>query len=91
MNTKISNPDVLAVAGEMGERILGLDWSTTPLGPIEKWSPGLRTTVSLMLNNRFPMLLWWTGDYISIYNDAYIPVLGDKHPWGSAIPGRGLG
>ena len=88
MNTKMTNPDVLAVAGEMGERILELDWSTTPLGRIGSWSPSLRTTVSLMLNNRFPMLLWWTADYISIYNDAYIPVLGDKHPWGLGKPVR---
>ena len=88
MNTKILNPDALAVAGEMGERILGLDWSATPLGSIDTWSPGLRTTVSLMLHNRFPMLLWWTSDYISIYNDAYIPVLGDKHPWGLGKPVR---
>jgi signal transduction histidine kinase len=88
MNTKISKPDVLAVAGEMGERILGLDWSATPLGRIDTWSPSLRTTVSLVLNNRFPMLLWWTADYISIYNDAYIPVLGDKHPWGLGKPVR---
>jgi signal transduction histidine kinase len=88
MNTKIVNPDVLAVAGEMGDRILALDWSATPLGRIDSWSPSLRTTVSLLLNNRFPMLLWWTSDYISIYNDAYIPVLGDKHPWGLGKPVR---
>lgn len=79
---------MLAVAGEMGERILALDWSATPLGPIEEWSPSLRTTVSLLLYNRFPMLLWWGPDYISIYNDAYIPVLGAKHPWGLGKPVR---
>jgi signal transduction histidine kinase len=87
-NTEKTTPDVPAFAGEMGNRILALDWSTTPLGPIEQWSDSLRTTVSLMLNNRFPMLLWWTADYISIYNDAYIPVLGVKHPWGLGKPVR---
>src|SRR5580704_9468811 len=74
--------------GEMSERIRGFHWSKTPLGPTEGWSPALRTTVSLMLNNRFPMLLWWGPDYISIYNDAYIPVLGVKHPWGLGKPVR---
>jgi signal transduction histidine kinase len=87
-NTQKTTPDVLAFAGEMGDRIRALDWSNTPLGPIEQWSTSLRTTVSLMLNNRFPMLLWWTADYICIYNDAYIPVLGVKHPWGLGKPVR---
>ena len=70
----------LAGGGEMGERIRAFDWSRTPLGPRESWSPALRTTVGLLLANRFPMLLWWGPDYISIYNDAYAPILGHKHP-----------
>ncbi|HJP99504.1 MAG TPA: response regulator, partial [Rhodanobacteraceae bacterium] len=36
--------------------------------------------VGFMLTNRFPMLLWWGPDYISLYNDPYRPVLGAKHP-----------
>ncbi len=88
MNTEKAAPDVLAVAGEMGERILGLDWGKTPLGPIDQWSTSLRTTVSLMLNSRFPMMLWWTADYICFYNDAYVPILGAKHPWGLGKPVR---
>jgi signal transduction histidine kinase len=66
--------------GEMGERIRSFDWSRTPLGPIESWSPALRTTTSILLANRFPMLLWWGPQFIQIYNDPYRPVLGTKHP-----------
>ena len=47
---------------------------------MEQWSPTLRTTVDFLLANRFPLLLWWGPDYISIYNDAYRPILGGKHP-----------
>ena len=36
--------------------------------------------VSLLLANRFPLLLWWGPQYIQIYNDSYRPVLGTKHP-----------
>ncbi|MDY0747724.1 ATP-binding protein [Paucibacter sp. R3-3] len=36
--------------------------------------------VRVVLANRFPMLLWWGPDYIQIYNDAYAPILGAKHP-----------
>ncbi len=64
----------------MGERIRTFDWSATPLGPFETWSSALRTTVGVLLANRFPLLLWWGPEYISIYNDAYVPVLGRKHP-----------
>jgi PAS domain S-box-containing protein len=34
----------------------------------------------MLLSNSFPILLWWGPDFIQLYNDAYIPVLGDKHP-----------
>ena len=71
---------------KMGRLISKFDWSQTPLGPIDGWSQSLRTTVSLVLSNRFPMLLWWGKDYISIYNDAYAPILGAKHPWGLGKP-----
>jgi PAS domain S-box-containing protein len=64
----------------MGALIRATDWSTTPIGPIETWSPSLRMMVSFMLANRFPLLLWWGPQYVSIYNDAYRPILGRKHP-----------
>jgi len=36
--------------------------------------------VRFLLANRFPLLLWWRPEYLSIYNDAYRPILGTKHP-----------
>jgi len=73
---------------EMEERIRSLDWSNTPIGLPENWPQALKTTVRILLANRFPMLLWWGPEYISIYNDAYIPILGQKHPWGLGKPVR---
>ena len=70
----------LAGDSEMAGRIRGFDWSVTPVGPIESWSPVLRSMLSILLANRLPMLLWWGPRYISFYNDAYIPILGVKHP-----------
>jgi PAS domain S-box-containing protein len=83
---KNSKASFLEGGGEMGELIRAFDWNKTPLGGIENWSQSLKNTVALILNNRFPMLLWWGPDYISIYNDAYIPILGTKHPWGLGKP-----
>ena len=64
----------------MGALIRDYDWSQTPVGAIENWSPSLRTTVSNLLGSRFPMFIWWGGEYINIYNDAYISILGARHP-----------
>ena len=72
--------------GEMESMIASFDWSQTPLGPAESWSPALRMMVPVLLANRFPLLLWWGPEYISIYNDAYRPILGDKHPWALGKP-----
>ena len=64
----------------MGRLMRAFDWSKHPLGIPETWSPALQSTTRLVLANCSPMLLWWGPDFLSIYNDAYIPVLGDKHP-----------
>lgn len=66
----------------MGELTRSFDWSKTVLGSPENWSPGLLTTISIILNSRFPMFLWWGAELIQFYNDAYRPSLGNtgKHP-----------
>jgi len=73
-------PGFLAGDGEMASLMRTKDWSATPLGPVETWSPSLRMMTTFLLANRFPLLLWWGPHYLSIYNDAYRPVLGNKHP-----------
>src|SRR5215510_7301360 len=78
----------LADSAEMGAAISAFDWSQTPLGPITSWSPSLRMMVRFLLANRFPLLLWWGPQYVSIYNDAYRPILGTKHPWALGQPVR---
>jgi hypothetical protein len=65
---------------EVARLVREFDWAATPLGPLAQWSASLRMIVRFLLANRFPMLLWWGPDYIQIYNDHYVPVLGTKHP-----------
>ena len=80
----------LAGGGEMGELTRAKDWSKTSLGPPEEWSRSLRTTLSIILNSRFPMFLWWGQDLICFYNDAYRPSLGQngKHPSILGMPAK---
>ena len=66
--------------GEMGERIRGYDWSTTPLGDPATWPGSLKTCVRIMLTSRQPMFVWWGEEMINLYNDAYKAIVGGKHP-----------
>ena len=71
---------LFAHGGEMGALMQTIDWASTPLGPVSGWSQALRTMVGLLLRNRFPLLLWWGPRFVQLYNDAYRPIPGDKHP-----------
>lgn len=72
----------LAGGGEMGELTRNKNWADTPMGSPEGWPQSLRTTLSILLNSKFPMFLFWGTDLICFYNDAYRPSLGaeGKHP-----------
>lgn len=72
--------NVFADGGVLGEMMRNLDWSSTPLGPVEQWPAHLQSVVSLMLGSKFPMFVAWGDELAFLYNDAYAPILGDKHP-----------
>jgi PAS domain S-box-containing protein len=57
------------------------DWGATKLGPQEAWSASLRLAVDIILASAFPMALRWGPNFVLLYNDAYRPILGEKHPW----------
>ena len=66
----------------MAELIRAHDWSSTPLGPIENWSEALLLSVNLMLSCAFPLLVFWGKESVQLYNDAFIPLLTERHPSG---------
>ena len=71
---------LFAGGGELGELMRKRDWAATPLGPVEGWPRALRTAVRIMLTSRQPMFVWWGDELINLYNDAYIAIVGGKHP-----------
>jgi PAS domain S-box-containing protein len=79
---------VLAGGGEAGALARSVDWSRTALGPVEGWSQAQRSAAALVLHNDSGMLLWWGPEFVQIYNNAYRPVLGDKHPRAMGQPFR---
>ena len=68
--------------GETGSLIQSYNWANTPLGPIDTWSQSLKVALQILLSSRFPMQILWGPEYLQFYNDAYIPIAGDKHPAG---------
>ena len=64
--------------GDMAAAIRGHDWSTTSLGPITGWPAALKIAVGMMVNSRFPKCIVWGADLITIHNDAFRPILGEK-------------
>lgn len=64
-----------------------MNWAATPLGPVEGWPQSLRAMIPTMLASRFAMRVVWGSEYVMLYNDAYLPVLGrDKHPRAMGAP-----
>jgi PAS domain S-box-containing protein len=72
--------------GELSELMRRLNWSATPLGAPESWPQSLRSIVQMMLTSRYQMWLGWGPQLAFLYNDAYRPTMGVKHPWGLARP-----
>jgi two-component sensor histidine kinase len=66
--------------GELAALIRALDWSTTSLGPIASWPEHLKSAVNLMLPARAQIVLFWGPKFVALYNDAYAPTIGEKHP-----------
>jgi PAS domain S-box-containing protein len=78
--TTSNHVSFLLGGGEMGALMRSHDWSQTPLGEVETWPQSLKTAVQMILGSRYPMFVWWGESLTNFYNDAYIPVLGKRHP-----------
>jgi signal transduction histidine kinase/DNA-binding response OmpR family regulator len=81
-----SSQSLFASLGEQGSLLVSTDWSATPLGPVSEWPGELASAVRTVLASRLPMLIWWGRELVQIYNNAFEPFLGDKHPNAMAQP-----
>jgi hypothetical protein len=57
-----------------------VDWSATPLGPVAGWPDELRAAIRTVMPSRVPMVIWWGARMTQLYNDAFTPLIGEKHP-----------
>ncbi|KAF0375604.1 PAS domain S-box protein [Gigaspora margarita] len=78
-NNSVSNNET----SNLLERLYNYDWSSTSLGPIDSWEPQIKSILDLCFKTGFPTFIhiYMGSDWISIYNEATIPVLQSKHPY----------
>ncbi len=76
----VSGPWVPRHKGEMARLIGSFDWSRTNVGSLCEWPPYLRSAVDVMLGANVQTVLFWGPQFLALYNDAYAPTIGDKHP-----------
>jgi len=78
---------MIATQGPLGALTARID-ASSPLGPVESWSPALVSTVRMMLSSKAEIVLFWGPDLCALYNEAYSPTIGDKHPHALGRPAR---
>jgi len=66
--------------GAMSVAMRRFDWSVTPVGDPRDWPRSLKTLVHVLLASTQPMFLAWGASRCWLYNDAFTPILGGKHP-----------
>src|SRR5208337_2847020 len=76
-----STTAIFAAQGQMPVLMRAFDWSSTLLGNPETWPQSLRSALSICLNTRYPICIYWGPEHVLLYNDAWSSTLGDKHPW----------
>ena len=57
-----------------------LDWSGTSIGTPDTWPGTWRAAVRMCLDAFVPMVVLLGKEYLMLYNDACVPVVGGKHP-----------
>jgi PAS domain S-box-containing protein len=81
-------PAFLSRPGGMSEHIRQFDWSGTALGAVETWKQSLRSALGICLNSNFPIGIYWGKELVLLYNDAWSPIPGNKHPWALGRPAK---
>lgn len=66
--------------GLVAELMQSRDWSESELGSPTAWPQPMLTLVRLMMYSSSPMCLVWGPKLAMLYNDAYVAILGEKHP-----------
>lgn len=64
------------------------DWASHPFGTPDTWPRELLGAFTLLIDAAFPAAMWLGPQLNLFYNDAYVPILGARHPAAFGRPGR---
>ncbi len=78
----------LAGEGEMARRIREFDWANHPFGPAEAWPQSLKSALGICLSSAFPTAIYWGSELRLLYNDAWAPIPGPRHPAALGAPAK---
>src|SRR6202051_2985354 len=73
--------DWLVGGGKMGKLVRSMDWTKTPLGPIESRPQSLRTTVSLSLASTATQATAYVEEALHWLPNATAPHEPSSHHW----------
>ena len=76
----MAHADLFNDSDPMSRLMRSIDWKSTPIGPVEAWPGTLATALSICLASRFPIVIGWGPELLLLYNEAYRPILGARHP-----------
>ncbi len=67
-------------SGSVETLLASHDWHGAPCGTPGAWEPALQHAVRQMLDSAVPTFIVWDSAETFLYNDAYVPILGRRHP-----------
>ncbi|HEY8974767.1 MAG TPA: chemotaxis protein CheB, partial [Burkholderiaceae bacterium] len=76
-------------SGPAREALREVEWESTEFGQVLGWPASLKAVVAAMLASGFATCIGWGPAFNQLYNDAWIGVLGNKHPAAAAAPSHG--
>lgn len=86
MALKSSND--FTAAGAIERLIETYNWEASPLGPRVRWPNCLSAAMDILLPAQAQIVLFWGEEFVALYNEAYAPTIGDKHPRAFGRPAR---
>jgi signal transduction histidine kinase/CheY-like chemotaxis protein len=79
----VDQPEASALfrgGGAAGDVLRACDWAESALGAPAIWPVSLCAHIRAMLHTRQATCIFWGPEYVNVYNDGFIPLLGEKHP-----------
>ncbi len=64
------------------------EWTNHPLGALETWPTTLIELTNILLASPLPMQIYWGSEMWTIYNDALLQFIQDRHPGALGLPVR---